>query len=84
MRAKSKKVIGLAALGTLSAVDLIQLQQGSAIAATFTGSLVANPHGGSVQVSITVNAGRITAITTPIQPTGSNSSYSNFAPNFLK
>ena len=79
MRAKSKKVIGLAALGTLSAVDLIQLQQGSAIAATFTGSLVANPHGGSVQVSITVNAGRITAITTPIQPTGSNSSYSNFA-----
>ncbi len=79
MKAKSKKVIGLATLGTLSGADLIQLEQGSAIAATFTGSLVANPHGGSVQVSITVNAGRITAITTPIQPTGSNSSYSNYA-----
>ena len=79
MKAKSKKIIGLAALGTLSAVDVAQIQNASAVPTTYSGSTVANPHGGSVRVDITVDAGRITAISTPLQPGGGNASYSSFA-----
>ena len=79
MKARSKKIIGLAALGTLSAVDLAQIQNASAVPTTFSGSTVANPHGGSVRVDITVDAGRVTAISTPLQPGGGNASYSSFA-----
>jgi uncharacterized protein with FMN-binding domain len=83
MKASLKKAVGASALGALSVVELLHLQQATAAPATFTGSTFANPHGGSVQVAITVDGAsgtyKITSISTPVQPTGSNASYANYA-----
>ena len=78
-----KKVVGASALGAISVIELLHLQQASATPVTFTGSTVSNPKGGSVQVAITVDGAsgvyRITSIPTPVQPGGGNASYANKA-----
>ena len=78
-----KKVVGASALGAISVIELLHLQQASATPVTFTGSTVSNPKGGSVQVAITVDGAsgvyRITSIATPVQPGGGNASYANKA-----
>lgn len=82
MKAKSKKIIGLTALGTLAVVDLAQLQEASATPATFNGPVVTEGggFGANFQVSIIVDGGRITAVNTPVRPTtGNNSSYATRA-----
>lgn len=83
MNSTVKKVVGATALGALSIVEMLHLQQASATPVTFTGSTNANPHGGSVQVAITVDGAsgtyRITGVSTPVQPVGGNASYANFA-----
>jgi uncharacterized protein with FMN-binding domain len=83
MKASVKKVVGVSALGALSVVELLHLQQAQATPVSFTGSTVANPHGGSVQVAITVDGAsgtyKITGISTPVQPTGGNAAYANLA-----
>ncbi len=71
---KVKAIAGLAALGSICVVDIA-----SAAAQTFVGTVERNPRGGSVQVQITVENGKITAITTPVQPGGGNQWYSNYA-----
>ena len=67
-------IAGLAALCSTALIDIAQ-----AAAQTFTGSTERNPRGGSVQVQITVDNGKITAITTPVQPGGGNQAYSSYA-----
>jgi len=83
MKARVKKVVGASALGALSVMELLHLQQASATPVTFTGSTFANPRGGSVQVAITVDGAsgvyKITSVATPLQPTGANASYANYA-----
>jgi len=83
VKSSVKKVVGASALGAISIVELLHLQQASATPVTFTGSTVANPKGGSVQVAITVDGAsgtyRITAISTPVQPGGQNATYANIA-----
>ena len=83
MKTKVKKLVGASALGALSVVELLNLQQASATPVTFTGSTFANPRGGSVQVAITVDGAsgvyKITSVATPLQPTGANASYANYA-----
>ena len=71
---KVKAIAGLAALGSICVVDIA-----SAAPQTFVGTVERNPRGGSVQVQITVENGKITAITTPVQPGGGNQWYSNYA-----
>ena len=83
MKTKVKKLVGASALGALSVVELLHLQQASATPVTFTGSTFANPRGGNVQVAITVDGAsglyKITGVSTPVQPTGQNASYANYA-----
>ncbi len=83
MKKSVKKAVGASALGALSIVEMLHLQQASATPVTFTGSVVANPKGGSVQVAITVDGVsgvyRMTNISTPLQPTGQNGAYANLA-----
>lgn len=83
MSSKFKKIAGASALGALSIVEALHLQQASATPVNFSGPSVANQRGGSVQVSITVDGGsgtyKITGISTPVQPTGQNAAYANFA-----
>ncbi len=79
MAFKTQKAIGLATLSALSLVEFIQLQSAQATPVTYNGTAVPNPHGGQVQVSITVDGGRLTAISTPVQPGGGNAYYSNLA-----
>lgn len=83
MSSKVKKVVGASAIGAISILEALHLQQAYATPVSFTGSSVANPHGGSVQVSITVDGAsgtyRIVSVSTPVQPTGSNASYASFA-----
>ena len=83
MKARVKKVAGASALGALSVLELLHLQQANATPVTFTGSTFSNPRGGSVQVVITVDGAsgvyRITNISTPLQPTGQNASYASYA-----
>ncbi len=83
MATRLNKIVGASALGAISIVELLHLQQASATPVTFTGSTYANPHGGNVQVAITVDGAggtyRITGISTPVQPTGQNSSYASYA-----
>lgn len=83
MKSSVKKVVGASALGAISIVELLHLQQASATPVTFTGSTVSNPRGGSVQVAITVDGAsgiyRITSISTPVQPGGQNAAYANIA-----
>ena len=83
VKSSVKKVVGASALGAISIVELLHLQQASATPVTFTGSTVSNPKGGSVQVAITVDGAsgtyRITSISTPVQPGGQNAAYANIA-----
>ncbi len=74
MNNKLKAIAGLTALGSTCLVDASY-----AAAQTFVGASQYNPRGGSVQVQITVDNGKITAITTPVQPGGGNQWYSNYA-----
>jgi uncharacterized protein with FMN-binding domain len=78
-----KKVVGISAIGAISLMELLQLQQASAAPMNFAGATYSNPRGGSVQVSITVDGAsgvyRITSITTPVQPGGQNGSYAAYA-----
>ena len=74
MNNKAKAFLGILGLGSVFIAD-----QSFAVAQTFTGSVVPDGNfGGNVQVQITVDAGRITAITTPVVPT-QNMSYVNMA-----
>ena len=83
MSSALKKFVGVSALGAISLVEMLHLQQVSATPVTFTGSTVPNPRGGSVQVAITVDGSsgiyRITSISTPVQPGGQNASYASYA-----
>jgi hypothetical protein len=74
MNSKLKAIAGLTALGSACLVDA-----SFAAPQTFTGTTQYNPRGGSVQVQITVDNGKITGITTPVQPGGGNQWYSNYA-----
>jgi len=78
-----KKVVGVSAIGAITLMDLLQLQQAAAAPMNFAGATYSNPRGGSVQVSITVDGAsgvyRITNISTPIQPGGQNGSYASYA-----
>ena len=71
---KAKASLGLIALGSAFIVD-----NSFAVPQTFTGNSVANLYGGNVQVQITVDNGIITAVSTPVQPTGSNAQFANMA-----
>jgi len=83
MNTSVKKIVGISALGAISLVEMMYLQEASATPANFTGTTQSNPRGGSVQVVITVDGAsgvfKITSISTPLQPTGGNSAYSNLA-----
>ena len=71
---KAKASLGLIALGSAFIVD-----NSFAVPQTFTGNSIANLYGGNVQVQITVDNGIITAVSTPVQPTGSNAQFANMA-----
>jgi len=58
-------IAGLAALCSTALIDIAQ-----AAAQTFTGSTERNPRGGSVQVQITVNNGKITDVQALSYPDG--------------
>lgn len=92
MTSTFKKVVGTSAIGAISVLELINLQQASATPVNFNGSSVtytppANPGSAiaaiPVQVSITVDGATgtyvITGISTPVQPTGANAPYGSFA-----
>jgi uncharacterized protein with FMN-binding domain len=84
VKASTKRIVGISALSALTLVELIQLQQANAAPVVFTGSIQPDGgFGGNLQVAITVDAVggiyKITGITTPVQPTGSNGAYANFA-----
>ena len=84
MKSSTKKIVSVSALGALTLVELIQMQQAQATPVTFTGSLRPDGgFGGNVQVAITVDGAsgiyKITNITTPVQPTGPNAAYAAFA-----
>ena len=83
MNTSVKKIVGFSALGAISLVEMMYLQEASATPANFSGAIQSNPRGGNVQVAITVDGAsgvfRITSISTPLQPTGGNSAYSNLA-----
>ena len=84
MKATTKKMVGITALGAMTLVELIQMQQANATPVVFTGSLQPDGgYGGNLQVAITVDtvSGKyaITGITTPVQPSGQNASFANYA-----
>ena len=68
-----------AALGAATLTSLALSDPSFAAAQTFLGHAANNALGGQLQVQITVDAGKITAITTPIIPTGRNAQYANYA-----
>jgi hypothetical protein len=55
MNTSVKKIVGISALGAISLVEMMYLQEASATPANFTGTTQSNPRGGSVQVVITVD-----------------------------
>jgi hypothetical protein len=69
-----KAVLGAASLGAFSLTDPT-----FAAAQTFLGNAANNALGGQLQVQITVDGGKITAINTPVTLSGRNASYSNYA-----
>jgi len=69
-----KAILGAASLGAFSLADPT-----FAAAQTFLGNAANNALGGQLQVQITVDGGKITAINTPVTLSGRNSSYSNYA-----
>jgi len=79
---QKKIAIGLgSAVASLSAITPMLMATDSASAAptTFTGDIYNNPRGGQVEVAITVDGGKITAVTTPISPGGGNSQFTSYA-----
>ena len=74
MNNKIKVLAGLTALGSTAFIN-----HASATPQIFTGSVVADGPYGNIQVQITVDGGLITAITTPVQPTGQSAAYASFA-----
>ena len=80
---KMKKVVGISALGAVTLVDLLNLQQASATTYNYSGPNVNNPKGGSVTIAITVDDSsgtyRIAGISAPVSPGGGNSAYFNLA-----
>ena len=68
-----------AALGAATLSSLALSDPSFAAAQTFLGNAANNALGGQLQVQITVDAGKITAITTPLIPTGRNAQYANYA-----
>ena len=75
IRSRSVKVIlGVSTIGALSLSDPT-----FAAAQIFLGNAANNDYGGQLQVAITVENGKITAITTPVTPGGRNAQYSNSA-----
>ena len=83
MSSKLKKVVGISALGAVTLVDLLNLQQASATTYNYSGPNVNNPRGGSVTIAITVDDSsgtyRIAGISAPVSPVGGNSAYFNLA-----
>lgn len=69
-----KAVLGAATLGSLALTD-----SSFAAAQIFLGNAANNAYGGQLQVQITVDGGKITAINTPVIPTGRNAQYANRA-----
>jgi hypothetical protein len=69
-----KAILGATTISSLSLADPT-----FAAAQTFLGSPANNALGGQVQVQITVDGGKITAITTPVTLSGRNASYANYA-----
>ncbi len=69
-----KAILGASTIGALSLSDPT-----FAAAQTFLGNAANNAYGGQLQVQITVDNGKITAITTPVTPGGRNAQYSNYA-----
>ncbi len=68
-----------AALGAATLSSLALSDPSFAAAQTFLGNAANNALGGQLQVQITVDAGKITAIATPLIPTGRNAQYANYA-----
>ncbi len=68
-----------AALGAATLTSLALSDPSFAAAQNFLGSAANNALGGQLQVQITVDAGKITAIATPLIPTGRNAQYANYA-----
>jgi hypothetical protein len=69
-----KAILAASSVGTLALSDPT-----FAAAQTFLGTPANNLLGGQVQVQITVDNGKITAISTPVTLSGRNSSYSSYA-----
>jgi hypothetical protein len=69
-----KAILGAATIGSLALSD-----PSFAAAQIFLGNAAPNALGGSLQVQITVDGGKITAITTPITPSGRNAQYATYA-----
>ena len=69
-----KAILGAATIGSLALSD-----PSFAAAQIFLGNAAPNALGGSLQVQITVDGGKITAITTPITPPGRNAQYAAYA-----
>ena len=68
-----------AALGAATLSSLALSDPSFAAAQTFLGNAANNALGGQLQVQITVDAGKITAIATPLIPIGRNAQYANYA-----
>ena len=86
MTSKLKKVVGVSAISAVSVLEMLNLQPATAAPVNFLGNSVnyTAPGGTSaVQVQITVDVVggiyKMTAITTPVQPTGQNASFGTFA-----
>ncbi len=86
MTSKFQKVVGVSAVGAVSVLELLNLQPATAAPVNFLGNSVSYtaPGGTStVQVQITVDVVggiyKMTAITTPVQPSGGNASFGAFA-----
>lgn len=69
-----KAILGATTIGSLTFTDPT-----FAAAQTFLGNAANNALGGQVQVQITVNGGKITAIDTPLTLSGRNAQYANYA-----
>ena len=69
-----KAILGASTIGALALSDPT-----FAAAQTFLGNAANNDYGGQLQVAITVDNGKITAITTPVTPGGRNAQYANYA-----
>lgn len=69
-----KAILGATTIGSLALTDPT-----FAAAQTFLGNAANNALGGQVQVEITVDGGKITAISTPVTLSGRNAQYANYA-----